>query len=99
MNSDAMEWFVKNGTKYSDVSILILGRLRITFSAGHTAADVEALVKALPVWAKKKGPSPNFLPTPVSWFPSSLEKVATQKCLHEKHEKVQDKQVRLRPKL
>lgn len=73
-------------------------RLRITFSAGHTAADVEALVKALPAWAKTKGPSPNFLPTPVSWFPSSL--VGTQTLLLQgKHEKVQGKQIRQRPRL
>lgn len=74
-------------------------RLRITFSAGHTAADVEALVKVLPAWAKTKGPSVNFLPTPVSWFPSSLTNVGTQKLLDRKHDKVKESQVRLRPKL
>lgn len=74
-------------------------RLRITFSAGHTAADVDALVKVLPVWAKTRGPSLNFLPTPVCWFPSSLANAGTQKLVLDKHAEVQDRRVRLRPKL
>lgn len=75
-------------------------RLRITFSAGHTAADVEALVKALPAWAKMRGPSLNFLPTPVSWFPSSLVTGgALSLVASDKHGEVQDKRPRLRGRL
>lgn len=74
-------------------------RLRITFSAGHTAADVEALVKALSHWTKTKGPSLNFLPSPVYWFPASLTDSKTLKLLLGNNREVQSKKVRLRPKL
>lgn len=74
-------------------------RLRITFSAGHTAADVEALVKALSHWTKTKGPSLNFLPSPVYWFPASLTDSKTLKLLLGNNREVQSNKVRLRPKL
>lgn len=80
--------------------MIMQSRLRITFSAGHTAADVEALVKALPAWAKTRGPSLNFLPTPVSWFPSSLVTAgALTLVASDKHGEVQGKRARPRPRL
>lgn len=80
-------------------------RLRITFTAAHTAADVEALVKALPPWIKSKGPSPNFLPTPVYWLPASLSKDVKQRSLQPANGESQDKRpgeahvLLIRPKL
>lgn len=80
-------------------------RLRITFTAAHTAADVEALVKALPPWIKSKGPSPNFLPTPVYWLPASLSNDVKQRSLQAANGETQDKRLGeahvllIRPKL
>ncbi|CAM6105089.1 unnamed protein product [Calypogeia fissa] len=49
-------------------------RLRITVSAAHTKADVDALISALPLWIKEKGRSQPFLnDAPLQWLPSCLK--------------------------
>jgi hypothetical protein len=48
------------------------GRLRITVTAAHTEADVDALLSALPRWIKEKGKSQTFFNDAPLWLPSNL---------------------------